>query len=117
MTRHEFTRIAHALIVCGALASTGSSGAAAQSRAYRSGVELVPLTVTVMNRAGEYVKGLTGSDFTVLEDGVPQSLAFFAAGTRAHRSRPRAGHQRQHGPGDATGQDRCQGADPDLAPG
>ena len=82
MTRHEFTRIAHALIACGALASTGSSGAAAQSRrAYRSGVELVPLTVTVTNRAGEYVKGLTGSDFTVLEDGVPQPLAFFAAGT------------------------------------
>ena len=81
MTRYEFTRIAHALIVCGALASTGSSGAAAQSRAYRSGVELVPLTVTVTNRAGEYVKGLTGSDFTVLEDGVPQPLAFFAAGT------------------------------------
>ena len=48
-------------------------------RAFRTGVEIVPLTVTVTDGSGTYVTNLAGSDFTVLEDGVPQSLAFFAS--------------------------------------
>jgi Ca-activated chloride channel family protein len=80
-TNRDIIRFAGALLACAALASAGRSGAAAEQPAYRSGIELVPLTVTVTNRAGEHVEGLTGTDFTVLEDGVPQSLAFFAAGT------------------------------------
>jgi Ca-activated chloride channel homolog len=48
--------------------------------AFRSQVEVVPLTVTVTDGRGRYVTDLTGSDFTVLENGVPQALAFFASG-------------------------------------
>lgn len=51
----------------------------AQRAAFRTGIEIVPLTVTVTDASGKYVKDLTGSDFTVFEDGVPQPLAFFAS--------------------------------------
>jgi Ca-activated chloride channel homolog len=50
-----------------------------QRAPFRSGVALVPLTVTVTDGRGEYVNDLSRHHFTVLEDGVPQSLAFFAS--------------------------------------
>jgi Ca-activated chloride channel family protein len=50
----------------------------AQAPAFKSGVDMVPLTVTVTDARGKYVTGLTDKDFTVLEDGVAQSLTFFA---------------------------------------
>jgi Ca-activated chloride channel family protein len=50
----------------------------AQSPTFKSGVDIVPLTVTVTDTAGKYVTDLTGNDFTVLEDGVEQPLSFFA---------------------------------------
>src|SRR6185295_4200214 len=46
---------------------------------FRSGVDMVPLTVTVTDSAGRYVSGLTQRDFAVFEDGVQQSLSFFAS--------------------------------------
>ena len=52
----------------------------AQSGRYKSGVELVPLTVTVTDRAGHYVPNLTAADFAVFEEGWPQVVSHFAAG-------------------------------------
>jgi hypothetical protein len=40
----------------------------------RAGVEAVVLDVSVLDREGRPVRGLTRSDFTVLEDGHPQEL-------------------------------------------
>jgi VWFA-related protein len=51
----------------------------AQQSTFKSGVDMVPLTVTVTDVKGKPITGLTGGDFKVLEDGVEQSLAFFAA--------------------------------------
>jgi Ca-activated chloride channel family protein len=51
----------------------------AQQHTFKSGIDLVPLTVTVTDTSGKYVTGLTGSDFQVYEDGVEQPLAFFAS--------------------------------------
>jgi len=51
----------------------------AQQPTFKSGVDMVPLTVTVTDTSGKYVTGLTGSDFQVYEDGVEQPLAFFAS--------------------------------------
>ena len=49
-----------------------------QAQVFKSAVEVVPLTVTVTDAKGEYVKNLVETDFAVLEEGVRQSLAFFA---------------------------------------
>src|SRR5262245_30596470 len=51
----------------------------AQDARFKSGVDMVPLTVTVTDAAGKYQTGLTQQDFTVLEDGIPQTLSFFAS--------------------------------------
>jgi len=52
----------------------------AQGPAFKSGVDMVPLTVTVTDPKGKYVTGLCGSDFHVYEDGVEQPLLLFASG-------------------------------------
>jgi Ca-activated chloride channel family protein len=51
----------------------------AQSPVFRSGAEIVSLTVTVTDAAGRYVTGLTEKDFAVFENGMPQQLSFFAS--------------------------------------
>ncbi len=61
-----------------ALVLRDPAGVEAQQAAFKSGVDMVPLTVTVTNASGKYVTGLTGADFTVFEDGVQQPLSFFA---------------------------------------
>jgi VWFA-related protein len=50
----------------------------AQGRVFKSTVAVVPLTVTVTDANGKYLNTLLESDFAVLEEGVRQSLAFFA---------------------------------------
>jgi len=50
----------------------------AQGSVFKSTVEVVPLTVTVTDAKGQYLKNLVETDFAVLEEGVRQSLAFFA---------------------------------------
>jgi Ca-activated chloride channel homolog len=45
---------------------------------FRTGVDLVSLSVTATNAQGQYVTGLTREDFLVLEDGLPQELVFFS---------------------------------------
>src|SRR6267142_1408920 len=71
-----------AVLVVGVVLAAGVMGpvrAGAQSGAYKSGVELVPLTVTVTDRAGRYVPDLTGADFAVFEEGKRQVISHFAA--------------------------------------
>ena len=52
----------------------------AQSRRFTSGVELVPLTVTVTDRAGRYMPDLTAADFAIFEEGRQQAISHFASG-------------------------------------
>ena len=66
------------LLALGGLALAGSARLYAQ-KTFKSGVEMVPLTVTVTDASGKYVTGLANSDFTVVEDGVQQPLSFFAS--------------------------------------
>ena len=44
-------------------------------------VRMVLLEASVTDRRGRVVRGLESDDFRVLEDGVPQKIAFFAAGS------------------------------------
>lgn len=48
-----------------------------QGSAFRSGVELVSMNVTVTDAASRYVTDLGPDDFSVYEDGVKQDIAFF----------------------------------------
>src|SRR5258705_2578560 len=66
------------LLMAGAVAINASSDAGAQG-VFKSGVDMVPLTVTVTDASGKYVRGLTERDFAVFENGVQQSLSFFAS--------------------------------------
>jgi len=51
-----------------------------QSLVFKSGVDLVPLTVTVTDRTGRYVQDLTAGDFAILEEGQRQVISHFASG-------------------------------------
>jgi Ca-activated chloride channel family protein len=46
---------------------------------FRSGADLVALTVAVVDKDQRFVRGLAQNDFAVYEDGVRQDLSFFAA--------------------------------------
>jgi VWFA-related protein len=46
---------------------------------FRSGANLVPLSITVTDPSRQFVKGLAATDFAVFEDGVPQEVQFFEA--------------------------------------
>ena len=65
------------LAVCTATAQEqeGTSGQAAPS--IRAATRLVQLSVVVTDKKGAPVTGLTKSDFTVLDEGKPQEIAFF----------------------------------------
>lgn len=45
---------------------------------FRTGVDLINVSVTVTDRRGRFVSGLDKDDFLVYEDGVPQTLTHFS---------------------------------------
>jgi Ca-activated chloride channel homolog len=75
------------LVALGVVLSGGPGGSAGQS-AFRSGIEIVGLGVTVQDARGAYVTDLTAGDFEVREDGQRQTLSYFAQGTDDPRSAP-----------------------------
>jgi len=76
--KSDVKHILFVLAASGALALPPSARLSAQNQIFKSGIDMVPLTVTVTDSSGKYVTGLTGNDFTIFEDGVEQSLSFFA---------------------------------------
>jgi Ca-activated chloride channel homolog len=80
MVFSNFTRLALlGPVVLAALTLGRPAPVGAQKAAFKSGVDMVPLTVTVTDAAGRHITGLTSGDFTVFEDGVEQRLSFFAS--------------------------------------
>jgi Ca-activated chloride channel homolog len=73
-----------AAVLCGALAPVAAAQTAAsapppaQATAFRSGIDLVSLTVTATDPANRYITDLGADDFTVLEDGIKQDIGFFS---------------------------------------
>lgn len=64
------------------LAST-LSAAALQGQTFRVGVDLVHFAVTVTDKQGHPITGLTDADFEIVERGRPQRIKFFATGDAA----------------------------------
>ena len=61
------------------LAVMGQSGPAPQLPTFKTGVDIVELDVTVLDKDRRPVQGLTAADFSVLEKGQPQPIVAFAA--------------------------------------
>jgi len=77
------TRLCRLLLVLGVCAGALVALEARQRPAFRAGVELVSLSVTVTGSGGRYIGDLSAGDFTVLENGRPQDLVFFARASTA----------------------------------
>ena len=65
--------------------SAAALGASAQQKpdtppqpTFRSGTTVVPVDVRVVDRSGKPIKGLQASDFTITEDGRPQTIVHFS---------------------------------------
>jgi Ca-activated chloride channel homolog len=76
-------RAAVAAVVGLAIAVAAVTGLAAgvQQPTFRAGVDLIHFGVTVVDKQGKPVTGLTRDDFTVVEAGKKQAVQFFSAGT------------------------------------
>jgi Ca-activated chloride channel family protein len=48
---------------------------------YKTGIDVVGFSVTVLDREGEPVSHLAAADFEVREDGVPQTVTYFSTGS------------------------------------
>ena len=58
----------------------GATDAAAQRPTFSSGIDVVRVGVTVVDRDGNLVTDLAVEDFEVLEDGKPQEIRYFSVG-------------------------------------
>ena len=68
------------ILIAGSVTLLTSISSAPQDRAtFRAGSELVVMHVSVRDRGGRYITGLTRDAFTVIDDGKPQTLAMFSA--------------------------------------
>ena len=61
------------------LAVTAPHESAGQGSVFKTGVEIVALTVTVTDAKGRCVSGLTADDFAVFEDGIQQTVSLFGS--------------------------------------
>ena len=73
------------------------------SPAFRAGIDIVSLNVTVTDGTNRYITDLEQTEFSVFEDGVKQELTFFNRRPRRqrrlrHRSSVRAGHHPRSAP-------------------
>jgi VWFA-related protein len=68
--------VAVAALAAAAPPGLGSSRASAQQPVFRTETRLIVETVTVKDKEGRAIEGLTAKDFAITEDGEPQEIAF-----------------------------------------
>ena len=59
-----------------------------QQAAFRAGIDLVRIGVTVAGGNGEFITDLTQDDFEIIEDGQSQAITYFASGDAAGAGPP-----------------------------
>ena len=64
------------LAAAAALSAQGGAAPQQQQPVFRTTTRLIVQTVTVKDKDGKVIEGLTAKDFTVTEDGQPQDIAF-----------------------------------------
>src|SRR5215472_11593379 len=81
--RAEAKSLAHKALLVWLMASSGfgqqvgTNQQASGPSTFQSSTQLVVETVLAKDKAGKPIEGLTQKDFTVTEDGVPQTIRFF----------------------------------------
>ena len=75
--------MSRAVVVAAVVCLLASPLRARQQAPFRAGVDLVHFGVSVLDRQGHPVTGLSEEDFQILENGRPQTLQYFAAGEPA----------------------------------
>jgi Ca-activated chloride channel homolog len=81
-------RRAAGAIAAASVAVWAASTRAAQPPRFTAGVDVVTVGVTVADRKGSPVAGLSPDDFEIVEDGKPQTIRYFAAGDAPDGDRP-----------------------------
>ena len=71
-----------------AVPGVGSVAGSQQVPVFRTGVDLVNIGVTVLDKKGQLLTGLTAEDFEVFEDGRRQTVRYFAAGDGRDQTSP-----------------------------
>ncbi len=91
-------------VVAVGLLSAAIAGGQGQAPVFRTKVEVVQLDVSVLDKHRQPVRGLTGKDFTILEDGKPQPIVGFAIFDFDAAPAPATGWMRDVAPDVATNQ-------------
>jgi Ca-activated chloride channel family protein len=77
VTRRFLTVLVLAGVYGAAVAGQGQQPPPQPGAAFRTGIDIVSLNVTVSDGAGRYITDLEDSEFMVFEDGVKQDVTFF----------------------------------------
>ena len=77
-------------------APAGQERPTGQGFSFKTGVDLVNVSVTVTDHNGRFVTGLKRDDFVIYEDGKPQEISQFDADRVPVSLGHRARHERQH---------------------
>jgi VWFA-related protein len=83
-----------ACLVLGAAVAMRGAQEPTQQPSFRSGVDVIQLDVSVLDKARHPVPGLTAADFTVLENGKPQRLVSVASVNASDRDPVRSAWMR-----------------------
>ena len=75
-------------ILTGAFFFCVASDAEASQRVFRSGVDIVSIAATVIDKDGNFVTNLNANDFEIVEEGVEQRISYFAGGEMDRASLP-----------------------------
>ncbi len=76
------------ILAMAALVTGASALVQAQQAAFRAGIDLVQVGVTVTDEDGEFITDLAAEDFEIVEEGQTQTITYFARGDRSAAAPP-----------------------------